>query len=108
MRKRLLTVTAAVAFAGALAFTSMPLEAAARTFRGRVINHAPAFVELKKGNTEKTFYFNDTTKIVTASGAAKDASALQICQIVEASYETKEGRNIIIKLVIVKESDCLK
>ena len=77
------------------------------SFKGRVINVAADYVEIKKKNIEHVFYITSKSVIIMA-GAEKKAGDLMICQSVKVEYRVVKKRKEIVKLEIIKESDCLK
>ena len=81
---------------------------AAETFTGRVIFLNNEAIEIKKGGTEITLNFKDGTIFVNMAGEEKNIDIIKLCQNVKAFY-TKEGnKNILQKIIVIKESNCVK
>lgn len=76
------------------------------TETGRVIYYSDEIIEVKKGNIEHEFYFNTASSM---SKAGKDVTIdeIELCQVVKITYLKVNGKMVIQKLEIIKESDCL-
>lgn len=77
-------------------------------FRGRVINPAESFIELKKGDKEITLHYTESTQVLAKNGQPAGKDILEICQVAQAWYRVKDKKNMLLKIQIVKESDCKK
>lgn len=81
---------------------------AAETILGRVIFLNNEVIEIKKGKTEITLNLKDGTIFVNKAGEEKNIDIIRLCQNVKAFY-TKEGdKNILQKIIVLKESNCIK
>jgi hypothetical protein len=78
-----------------------------KTFEGRLINLSADFVEVKKKNVERVFYFTPES-VIAAAGTEKKVADLRVCQTVRIEYRVANSRKEIVKLEIIKESDCEK
>ena len=80
----------------------------AKLIKCRIINVADEFIEVKKGRTELVLYASDHTKYITIDGAEAGRDIIEICQYVDVYYKTEGNQRILNKIVIRKESDCIK
>ncbi|MCU0847499.1 MAG: hypothetical protein MUD12_06385 [Spirochaetes bacterium] len=100
--KKTLAALMIMLFTGSLLYS----KSAAPVFRGRVIDVRDGQVELKRGRTEKTFAVTDKTVVMRNGKEAKTAD-IEVCQVARAYYKAAgNSKKEIIKLVIIKESDC--
>ena len=100
--KKTLAALIIMLFAGSLLHS----KSAATVFSGRVIDVRDGLVELKRGRTEKTFAVTDKT-VVMRNGREAKPSDIELCQVVKAFYKNSgKDKKEIVKLVIIKESDC--
>lgn len=74
----------------------------------RVINIYNDYIELKKGTTEIAVYFAENTKFIAKDGTEAKKDILMICQYVDADYKTEGTKKILNKIIIKKDSDCVK
>jgi hypothetical protein len=93
-------------------FISLEVSASAKKtnenfFSGRVIFVADNYIELKKGNTEFVIYFADSSKFISKDGKEGAKNIIRVCQYVEAYY-TNGAKKILNKIIVKKESDCVK
>ncbi|HDP80977.1 MAG TPA: hypothetical protein ENN21_09070 [Spirochaetes bacterium] len=79
-----------------------------KKFSGRVIDVADGWFEVKKGRTELTVHFAEGTAIVLPDGGEGKVADVRLCQRVEVIYTRTDGKNAVVKVVITKESDCVK
>ncbi len=79
-----------------------------KSFRGRVIYLSNDYVEVKRGKTELLIYFTDSTVFVSKEGNEKDKEIIKICQVVKAQYSKETEKNILNKIIVIKESNCIK
>lgn len=77
-------------------------------FRGRIIYIDDNLIEVKKGKTELLFYFQDDTVCVSADGETGGKEILENCQNVRVIYTVKNADNILLKVIVLKESNCYK
>ncbi len=77
-----------------------------RSFSGEIINITDTFLELKRGRREITLYFDQSTKYFDRSGAEGAKSVIELCQVVRATYTTRENRNILVRLQVVRPGKC--
>ena len=98
-------------FAMVLVFAGRPgdlfSKAGEKSFSGRVILVGDDYIELKKNKTEIILYFTAETGYFLGSEAALK-SHIEICQEASAQYVFRDGRNELVKLVILKNSNCVK
>lgn len=80
----------------------------AKLIRCRIINVTDEFIEVKKGRNELTLYTQEDTKYVSKDGEESGREIIEICQYVDVYYKTEDSRKILSKIVITKESDCIK
>jgi hypothetical protein len=78
-----------------------------KMFSGRLIYVADNYIELKKGKAEVQVYFADNSKFISKDGKEGAKSILSVCQYVEAYY-SDGTKKILNKIIIKKESDCIK
>ncbi len=78
-----------------------------RIFSGRLIFLSDDYIELKKGKAEVLVYFAENTKYISSDGKESPKNILSVCQYVEAYY-TEGAKKILNKIIIKKESDCVK
>lgn len=78
-----------------------------RSFSGRVIFVSEKYIEMKRGSKEIILYKAETLKV---AGKSSDTgkTAVEICQYAKAEYVKQNGRNVLTKLVITAESDCVE
>ncbi len=76
------------------------------SFSGEIINITDTFLELKRGKAEIILYFDQNTKFFDRSGAEGTKSIVELCQMVRATYTTRENRNILIRLQVVRPGKC--
>ncbi|MDY6969720.1 MAG: hypothetical protein SVR08_13830 [Spirochaetota bacterium] len=76
-------------------------------FRGRVIYISEEYIEIKRSETEIKLYFTDETLFVEKDATKGTKEIIELCQVVKVYY-TKDKKNILKKLIIVKESDCFR
>jgi hypothetical protein len=81
---------------------------AAETFRGRVIFLNSGQIEIKNGKAEITFNFKDSTIFVSKTGEEKNKDILALCQTVKAFYILEGDKNLLQKIIVQKESNCIK
>jgi hypothetical protein len=84
-----------------------PREASEKIFSGRLIYVADNYIELKKGKAEVLVYFADNTKFISRDGKESAKDILKVCQYIEAYY-SDGAKKILNKIIIKKESDCVK
>jgi hypothetical protein len=77
-------------------------------FSGRVINLTDEYIEVKKGRTEIILYITDDSKFIAKDGNKAGFDIIEICQYVKADYFKENSKNILDRIVITKESDCIK
>ncbi|MFH0975011.1 MAG: hypothetical protein V1874_04425 [Spirochaetota bacterium] len=80
----------------------------AKIFTGRIIFVADNYIELKKGKTEIRVYIAENTKFIARDGKESGKNIIRICQYVEAYYSEESGKMNLDKIIIKKESDCVK
>jgi len=83
-------------------------KAAVNKFNGRVIDVADGWFEVKKGRTELRVHFAEGTAVVLPDGGEGKAADVRLCQRVAVTYTRADGKNSAVKVVITKESDCVK
>lgn len=79
-----------------------------KSFKGRVIYLTDEFVELKRGKTEILIYFTENSRFISKDGTEKSKEIIEVCQLANAYYDKQKMKNILNKIVILKESDCIK
>jgi len=89
---------------------SMSSSETKKIFYGRLINITEDFIEVKRGKVENIFYFSDKTVYLInhKPDPKSDKASLEICQRVRCYYSVKGTRKNLIKVIIVKSSDCVK
>lgn len=78
-----------------------------KSIRGRLIYVHNDYIEIKQGKSEFILYWGEGSTVVK-SGSEMTRNDLYVCQIVKVDYKENQGRLEIIKVNIVRESDCLK
>ncbi len=79
-----------------------------KVFSGRVIFVADNYIELKKGKTEIKVKISEYTKFISKDGKESDKNIIAVCQYVDAYYNEQAGTKNLDKIIIKKESDCVK
>ena len=79
-----------------------------KTFKGRVIFLTDNFIELKRGEIETILYLSENTEFISKDGTGGGKNIIEICQVAKAFYQIEGGKNILNKIVVIKESDCIK
>lgn len=74
----------------------------------RVIFVADNYIELKKGKTEIKVNIAEYTKFISKDGKESDKNIIEVCQYVDAYYNEQSGKKNLDKIVIKKESNCVK
>jgi hypothetical protein len=74
----------------------------------RVIFVAENYIEFKKGKTEIKVGITDQSKFILKDGKESDKSSITVCQYVDVYYSELDGNKNLDKVVIKKESDCIK
>jgi len=78
------------------------------TVQGRVIFLNNESIEIKKGSTEITLYFKDGAIFVNKTGEEKTIEIIKLCQNVKALYTREGDKNILQKIIVLKDSNCIK
>ena len=78
------------------------------TVQGRVIFLNNESIEIKKGSTEITLYFKDGAIFVNKAGEEKTIEIIKLCQNVKALYTREGDNNILQKIIVLKDSNCIK
>lgn len=77
-----------------------------KIFAGRIIYVEKDTLEVKKKNTEMFFHLTSKTEVF--SNKKKSAlSELKLCQEVRVYYRVTKKVKLALKVVILKESDCI-
>ena len=79
-----------------------------KSFKGRVIFVSNDYIEVKRGRAELIVHFTDKTIFVAKDGSEKNKEIIEICQVVKALYNKEQNKNILSKVIVLKESDCIK
>lgn len=74
----------------------------------RIIDVTDEYIEVKKGRTELTLYTSEDTVYIAKDGTETDGAIIEICQYVNVYYTTQGNQKLLKKIVIIKESDCIK
>lgn len=77
-------------------------------FRGRLIYIDKNSMEIKRGRAEIKIYFSDNSVYMPKSGAGQGRDILELCQTVRAIYRKEGGRNILKKIIVLREGNCFK
>ncbi|MBN2401047.1 MAG: hypothetical protein JXN64_01485 [Spirochaetes bacterium] len=106
------SIAAVIFLLTAVAFLSYAVPATAKKssekiFSGRIIYITDNYVELKKGKTEVIVHFTDNTKYISMGRKHVTKNFLNVCQYVEAYY-TDGIKKFLNKIIVKKESDCIK
>ena len=80
-------------------------DAKTMTFSGRIIFFSTETVEIKKGGTERLFYITEKS-VFLKDGKRVDRDSIALCQVAQVDYVISGGQNEIVRLTIIKESDC--
>ncbi|MBN2038469.1 MAG: hypothetical protein JW864_00400 [Spirochaetes bacterium] len=108
MKKYISISFIAVLFVFISNLTVFPKTGDSKIIRCRIININTETIEVKKGRTEHTFYLTEDTNYIAKDGSEADRSIIEICQYVSVYYKTEGQKKILNKIVIIKESDCIK
>ncbi len=79
-----------------------------KSFKGRVIFVSNDYIEVKRGRAELIIHYTDNTVFVAKDGSEKDKKIIEICQVVKALYNKEQNKNLLSKIIVLKESDCIK
>lgn len=107
MKKTTSTILAVVILLTCSSIINAGKESKFTTFKGRVIFLSDDYIEVKRGRIEVLLYYSDKTKFVKLDGTENGKNIIKICQYVRARY-TKDKKNKLDEIVILKESDCIK
>lgn len=83
-------------------------KASGTSFHGRIIFLGADGCEIKYGKREVTVTFAQDTLFIAKDGSKKDKAILELCQMVKIAYVKKGKQNILKKIVIVKQGNCVK
>lgn len=109
MQKRIISITfIAVLFVSLPVLFASSKKTEVKSSTWRVINVYGDYIELKKGQTEISVYFAENTKFIAKDGTEGKKDIIMICQYVDADYRTEGTKKILNKIVVKKESDCVK
>jgi hypothetical protein len=97
----LIITSAAISFAGSNKSND-------KIFYGRIIFVADNYLELKKGKTEITVNITEHSRFILKNGKESDKSSIAVCQYVDAYYSEQAGKKNLDKIIIKKDSDCVK
>ena len=77
-----------------------------RSFKGRIINLTDNYFEIKWGNKEIIVYTTEKSKYLSKKGKIADRGTIEICQVVKAYYRIKNKKKRLVKIRILKKSNC--
>ncbi|MDY6932610.1 MAG: hypothetical protein SVZ03_00130 [Spirochaetota bacterium] len=81
-------------------------EAKKKIFHGRVICVNSDNIEIKRGKIELILYFTENTRYIKMDKTEGSKGIIEICQEVKAYYIKEKKKNMLVKIVILKNSDC--
>jgi hypothetical protein len=75
------------------------------TFEGLLIYYNEEVIEVKRGDREMTFQY-DQSSMASAAESIEMPSKVELCQWVRVDYTTEQGVHRVTKLIILKAGYC--